>query len=60
MLVKNIEITRELKLRDFNGGDKELIGINVFPIESDKGYCWSETPCYLGFDYLIYEKLQNE
>jgi len=59
-LVKNIEITRELKLRDFNGGDKELIGINVFPIENDKGYCWSETPRYLGFDYLIYEKLQNE
>lgn len=60
MLVKNIEITRELKLRDFNTGHKELIGINVFPIENDKGYCWSETPRYLGFDYLIYEKLQNE
>jgi hypothetical protein len=60
MLVKNIEITRELKLRDFNTGHKELIGINVFPIENNKGYCWSETPRYLGFDYLIYEKLQNE
>ncbi len=60
ILSKNIEITRELKLRDFNNGNKELIGINLFPIANVKGYFWNETPRYLGFDYLIYEKLQNE
>lgn len=60
ILSKNIEITRELKLREFKNGKKELIGINVFPIANDKGYNWNKTPSYLGFDYLIYEKLQNE
>jgi methylmalonyl-CoA mutase len=59
MLCKSIACTREQKLSAFVQGEKELIGINLFPIEKDENILWADIPKYLGFDYLIYEKHQN-
>lgn len=54
-LITNISAARELKTISFEKGEKQLLGINLYPTEVTNKLSWIGIPDYLGFDYLIFE-----
>ena len=54
-LTTNISVARELKTIAFDTGEKQLLGINLYPSEVANKLSWIGIPDYLGFDYLIFE-----
>ena len=45
------------KEKHFLNGETELLGINLFKIESMSSDSWQDIPEYLGMKFLIYENL---
>lgn len=60
LLKASIKKTRNLKLKAFEKGQHELVGINLFPNKSEQNNSWSNVPKYLEFDYLIFERGKDE
>ena len=58
-LKSNISEARKLKTLSFDAGEKQLLGINLYPATIDKKISWVSIPDYLGFDYLIFENRQH-
>ena len=54
---ESVEIVRALKEKQFLNGEKQLLGINLFKIESTSFESWQDIPEYLGMKFLIYENL---
>ena len=59
ILKEEVQEIRNKKLKAFDGDKRQLIGINLFPKESDKKNTWKGIPKYLDFNYLIFEKHQD-
>ena len=54
---ERIEVVRFKKEKHFLNGETELLGINLFNIESMSSDSWQDIPEYLGMKFLIYENL---
>ncbi len=56
-ILERIEIVRSQKEKHFANGDTQLLGINLFSMESASSEYWQDIPEYLGMKFLIYENL---
>ena len=57
MISESVQLVRSMREKQFLSGEKQLLGINLFNIESKSSDSWHEIPEYLGMQFLIYEKL---
>jgi methylmalonyl-CoA mutase len=56
-ILERIEIVRLQKEKHFLSGETQLLGINLFNIETTSSDSWQDIPEYLGMKFLIYENL---
>ena len=58
LILDKIKETREKKMEEFQAGNKELIGINLFQNQNEENRNWDHIPNYMEMNYLIFENLK--